>query len=81
LRSARVSRAGFGILPNAIVVGQALRLPRPAMATGAVALQFCRTFARSFGIIRHGGQHFFYRGFQADPHRPRYDCMTDVEFG
>src|SRR4029453_6924925 len=37
--------------------------------------------AKSFGIIRHCGEHFLDRGFQADPHRPRYDCVTDVEFG
>src|SRR5438874_11762616 len=35
----------------------------------------------SFGIIRHGGEHFFYRIFQADPHRPRYNCVADIEFG
>src|SRR6266496_2155050 len=35
----------------------------------------------SFGIIRHGGEHFLDRGFQADPHRTRYDCVTDIEFG
>jgi hypothetical protein len=76
-----VLRAGFRILPNALVVGQALRLPRPAMATGAVALQFGRPFASSFGIVDHGGEHVFYRGFQTNPHRMRYDCVTDVEFG
>ena len=62
------------------VVGQALRLPRRATATEAVALQFVRPLAHSFRIIRHSGEHFLDRGFQADPHRARYDCVTDVEF-
>ena len=73
-------RAAFGILPNAAVVGQALRLPGPATATGTVALQFYRTLAPSFGIIRHRSEHFFHRGFEADPHRARDDCVTDIEF-
>src|SRR4029453_2722301 len=34
----------------------------------------------SFGIIRHSREHFLDRGFQADPRRARYDCVTDVEF-
>ena len=63
------------------VVGQALRLPGPATATGAVALQCWRTVATSFGIIGHGGEHFLDRGFQAGPHRARHDGVTNVEFG
>ena len=63
------------------VVGQALRLPLRAMATGAVALQHSCSVPRSFGIIRHGGEHFLDCGFQADPHCARYDCVTDVQFG
>src|SRR5215211_3682874 len=35
----------------------------------------------SFGIICHCGQHFLHCVFQADTHRSRYDCVTDVEFG
>jgi hypothetical protein len=35
----------------------------------------------SFGIICHSGEHFLNGIFQADPHRTRYDCVTDVEFG
>ena len=35
----------------------------------------------SSGIIRHRGEHFFYGGFQSDPHRARNDGMTDVELG
>jgi len=63
------------------VVWQALRLPGPAAATGAVALQCWRNLACSFGIIRHRGEHFFDGIFQANPHRPRYDRVTDVQFG
>ena len=71
------------------VVGQALRLPRRVMATVAVALQSClasdtdalQIGSMSFGIIRHSGEHFLDCGFQADPHRARYDCVTDVQFG
>src|SRR5262249_2792758 len=32
-------------------------------------------------VIRHSGEHFFDRRFQANPHRVRHDCVTDVEFG
>src|SRR5580765_4696557 len=63
------------------VVGQALRLPHRAMATGAVALQHCCSVPHSFERICHSGEHFLDRIFQADPHRLRYDCVTDVEFG
>lgn len=63
------------------VVGQALRLPCPAMATGAVALQFCPRVQCSSVVIRHCGKHFFHRGFQSDPRRARDDGVTDVEFG
>ena len=62
------------------VVGQALRLPGPVTATGAVALQCWRTLARSFGIIRHGGEHFLNRIFQTHPHRTRYDRVANIEF-
>ena len=63
------------------IVGQAHRLPGHATATEAVALQFYRCMSRSFGIIRHCGEHFFHCRFQSDPHRPRDDGVTDVEFG
>src|SRR5881227_383395 len=44
------------------------------------ALQTC-VLARSFGIICHSGEHFFDRCFQANPHRARYDGVTNIEFG
>src|SRR4029453_8779784 len=31
-------------------------------------------------VIGHSREHFLDRGFQADPRRARYDCVTDVEF-
>ena len=62
------------------VVGQALRLPGPATATGAVALQSWWTFALSSGIICHSGEHFLNGIFQTNPHRTRYDCVADIEF-
>jgi hypothetical protein len=36
---------------------------------------------RSFGIICHRGEHFLDRSFEADPHRARYDRVTDIKFG
>ena len=71
------------------VVGQAFRLPLRALATVAVALQSCLASDTdalqigliSFGIIRHGGEHFLDGIFQPNPHRARYNCVTDVEFG
>ena len=35
----------------------------------------------SFGIICHSGEHFLDRRFQANPHRARYDGVTNVQFG
>jgi hypothetical protein len=34
----------------------------------------------SSGIIRHRGEHFFYSGFQSDPHRARDDGVANVQF-
>ena len=34
----------------------------------------------SSGIICHRGEHFFYSGFQSDPHRARDDGVTNIQF-
>jgi hypothetical protein len=62
-------------------LGEALRRPHRAMATVAVALQCWCSIPHSFRIICHSGEHFLDCIFQTDPHRTRYDCVTDVEFG
>lgn len=63
------------------VVGQALRPPVPRPQPQRSPYKCWRNLSCSFGIIRHRGEHFFNGIFQANPHRPRYDCMTDVQFG
>ena len=62
------------------VVGQALRLPGPAMATGAAALQCSRILACSSWVVLHRGKHFFHGCFESDPHRARDNGVTNVEF-
>src|SRR5262249_36943917 len=39
------------------------------------------TLIFSSGIICHSGEHFLDRPFQANPHRTRYDCVTNIKFG
>ena len=58
------------------------------IARRAAAVPHCARFssrvylhcARSSGIIRHRGEHFFYSGFQSDPHRARNDGVANVQF-
>ena len=67
-------------LRDRLGVGGSIMLIWRALAFDTDALQN-PVLTRSFGIIRHRGEHFFHRIFQSHPHRARNDGMTDVELG
>jgi hypothetical protein len=64
------------------IVGRALCLPGPQMATVAVVLQFwSECVTRSSWIFRHRSEHFFYGSIKPNPNSARHDGVTNVELG